>query len=54
MTAVATIEVRLALHVLRPFVGEQRLLTEYWKAATIEPRIRDLIADFLKTRPDAG
>lgn len=35
---VGTIEVRLALHVLRPFVGEQRLLTEYWKAATIEPR----------------
>lgn len=36
--AVGTIEVRLALHVLRPFVGEQRLLTEFWKAATIEPR----------------
>ncbi|MEH3046172.1 hypothetical protein [Sphingomonas adhaesiva] len=35
---VGTIEVRLALHVLRPFVREQRLLTEYWKAATIEPR----------------
>jgi hypothetical protein len=35
---VGTIEVRLALHVLRPFVGEQRLLTEFWKAATIEPR----------------
>ena len=34
---VGTIEVRLALHVLRPFVREQRLLTEYWKAATIEP-----------------
>lgn len=36
--AVGTLEVRLALHVLRPFVGEQRLLTEFWKAATIEPR----------------
>jgi hypothetical protein len=35
---VGTIEVRLALHVLRPFVREQRLLTEYWKSATIEPR----------------
>ena len=35
---VGTIEVRLALHVLRPFVREQRLLTEFWKAATIEPR----------------
>lgn len=35
---VGTIEVRLALHVLRPFVREQRLLNEYWKAATIEPR----------------
>lgn len=35
---VGTIEVRLALHVLRPFVREQRLLTEYWNAATIEPR----------------
>lgn len=35
---VGTIEVRLALHVLRPLVGEQRLLIEFWKAATIEPR----------------
>lgn len=35
---VGTLEVRLALHVLRPFVGEQRLLTEFWHAATIEPR----------------
>ncbi len=35
---VGTIEVRLALHVLRPFVREQRLLTEYWTAATAEPR----------------
>lgn len=36
--SVGTIEVRLALHVLRPFVREQRLLTEFWKAATLEPR----------------
>ncbi|MEH3103721.1 MAG: hypothetical protein PGN12_07420 [Sphingomonas phyllosphaerae] len=36
--AVGTIEVRLALNVLRPFVREQRLLTEFWKAATAEPR----------------
>lgn len=36
--SVGTLEVRLALHVLRPFVGEQRLLTEFWKAAIIEPR----------------
>lgn len=36
--SVGTLDVRLALHVLRPFVGEQRLLTEFWKAATIEPR----------------
>lgn len=36
--AVGTIEVRLALHVLRPFVREQRLLNEFWDAATIEPR----------------
>ena len=35
---VGTLEVRLALHVLRPFVGEQRLLIEFWKAAIIEPR----------------
>ena len=35
---VGTVEVRLALHVLRPFVGEQRLLADFWKAATIEPR----------------
>lgn len=35
---VGTLEVRLTLHVLRPFVGEQRLLTEFWRAATIEPR----------------
>lgn len=38
--AVGTIEVRLALHVLRPFVREQRLLTEFWKAAIVEPRHR--------------
>lgn len=36
--AVGTIEVRLALHVLRPFVRDQRLLNEFWRAATIEPR----------------
>ncbi|MFL9840514.1 hypothetical protein ABS767_06015 [Sphingomonas sp. ST-64] len=36
--AVGTIEVRLALHVLRPFVGDSRLLVEFWKAATIQPR----------------
>lgn len=35
---VGTIEVRLALHVLRPFVRDRRLLTEFWKAATLEPR----------------
>lgn len=36
--AVGTIEVRLALHVLRPFVRDQRLLNEFWRSATIEPR----------------
>lgn len=36
--AVGTIEVRLALHVLRPFVKDARLLAEFWKAATVEPR----------------
>ncbi len=36
--AVGTIEVRLALHVLRPFVRHQALLNEYWRAATIQPR----------------
>ncbi|MBB5699852.1 hypothetical protein [Sphingomonas yantingensis] len=36
--AVGTLEVRLALHVLRPFVRNQRLLNEFWKAATAEPR----------------
>ena len=36
--AVGTIEVRLALHVLRPFVREQRLLADFWVAATTEPR----------------
>jgi len=35
---VGTLEVRLALHVLRPFVGDQRLLNEFWSAATAEPR----------------
>jgi hypothetical protein len=36
--AVGTIEVRLALHVLRPFVRDQRLLTGFWKVATLQPR----------------
>ncbi len=35
---VGTIEVRLALHVLRPILKDQRLLTEYWEAGTTEPR----------------
>lgn len=35
---VGTVAVRLALHVLRPFVKDQRLLIEYWRAATTEPR----------------
>ena len=35
---VGTLEVRLALHVLRPFVRDSRLLAEFWKAATIQPR----------------
>ncbi len=35
---VGTIEVRLALHVLRPVVKDQRLLITYWEAATTEPR----------------
>jgi hypothetical protein len=35
---VGTIEVRLALHVLRPFMRDQRLLSGFWKAATLEPR----------------
>jgi hypothetical protein len=35
---VGTVEVRLALHVLRPFLTDQRLLTEYWQAATVQPR----------------
>ena len=36
--SVGTIEVRLALHVLRPFVRDQQLLNEFWRAATVEPR----------------
>lgn len=36
--AVGTLEVRLALHVLRPFVRNQTLLTQYWMAATEAPR----------------
>lgn len=35
---VGTIEVRLALHVLRLYGCEQRLLRDYWKAATEEVR----------------
>ncbi|WP_301076461.1 hypothetical protein [Sphingomonas sp.] len=34
---VGTIDVRLALHVLRPFVAEQQFLVEFWKAAVTEP-----------------
>ena len=37
---VGTIEVRLALHVLRPFVRDHQLVMEYWRAATIMPRHR--------------
>lgn len=37
-SVVGTIEVRLALHVLRPFARDQWLLNEFWLAATIEPR----------------
>ncbi|WP_294260183.1 hypothetical protein [uncultured Sphingomonas sp.] len=36
--AVGTLEVRLALHVLRPFVRDQNLLTQYWMTATETPR----------------
>lgn len=36
--AVGTIEVRLALHVLRPFVRDSHVLIAFWKAATAEPR----------------
>ncbi|MCI4654669.1 hypothetical protein [Sphingomonas aquatilis] len=36
--SVGTIEVRLALHVLRPFVREQALLTEFRRIATAQPR----------------
>lgn len=35
---VGTIEVRLALHVLRAFGPEQRLLNTYWAAAIVESR----------------
>lgn len=35
---VGTLEVRLALHVLRPFVRDHRLLIAFWKAATTQPR----------------
>lgn len=36
--SVGTIEVRLALHVLRPFVRDQPLLNAFWRAAIVEPR----------------
>lgn len=36
--AVGTVEVRLALHVLRPLVRDRRLLNEFWHAATSEIR----------------
>lgn len=36
--AVGTIEVWLALHVIRPFMKDQPLLNEFWRAATIEHR----------------
>ena len=36
--AVGTIDVRLALHVLRPYVRDQALLTAYWTAATADVR----------------
>lgn len=35
---VGTIEVRLALHVLRPFVRQQALLNQFGRSATIAPR----------------
>lgn len=35
---VGTPEVRLALHVLRPFVQDRQPLIDFWNAATIEPR----------------
>lgn len=35
---VGTIEVRLALHVLRPFVRDQQVLNAFWRSATIQPR----------------
>ena len=36
--AVGTLEVRLALHVLRPLVRRQELLNTFWRAATAMPR----------------
>lgn len=36
--AVGTVEVRLALHVLRPLVRDSGLLKDYWEAAIAEPR----------------
>lgn len=35
---VGTLEVRLALHVLRLFLRDDQLLASYWTAATVEPR----------------
>lgn len=36
--AVGTVEVRLALRVLHPFLRDVSLLQEYWRNATEEPR----------------
>jgi len=36
--AVGTVEVRLALRVLSPFVRDQNTLIEFWRSATEEPR----------------
>ncbi len=33
----ATLDVRLALHVLRPFTGRKMILTEFWEAAAAQP-----------------
>ncbi|QQV78015.1 hypothetical protein H5J25_04545 [Sphingomonas aliaeris] len=35
---VGTVEVRLALHVLRPFTKDSASLIEFWTAATAQPR----------------
>jgi hypothetical protein len=36
--SVGTIEVRLALHVLRLFLADNQPLTEFWQRANVEPR----------------